>query len=418
MNYELSSVLDYLEREKGVNRESLIDAVETSLISASKKTLDFPQDVDIKINRETLEIKVICEKVVVKKVEDDRTQVSLEEAKENNPDVEIGDIVEIERGLDDFGRIAAQTAKQVIIQKIKEAERDTLFNEYNERVGDVVTGTVRRYDKGSVILDLGRVEGILPPKEKISTEDYSVGTRVRCCVIAVNKSIKGPEIIVSRTHNDLVQKLFEMEVSEMHEGTVELKTIAREPGYRTKVAVVSNDPRVDALGACVGMKGARVKNIVKELGGEKVDIIKWDEDINKFVANAFSPVNIRKITIRGDKITVEVDEDQLSLCIGKKGQNARLCSKLTGYKIDIETSQNNKKPNIESRIEEAKKSLMQLESVTEEIALALVNAGFPTVEGILQADASDLAEIEGIDADTASQIKEEAASAADETHEE
>ncbi len=408
MNYELSSVLDYLEREKGIEKENLIEAVEASLVSASKKSLDFPPAATIRINRQTFEIQVLCPKTVVARVKDDKTEIALAPARKINPDAKEGDVVEVERGLDDFGRIAAQTAKQVITQKIKEAERDTLFNEYNARIGDVVTGIVRRFEKGAVMLDLGRIEAILPVKERVPTEDYSVGSRIRVCVISVKKTIKGPEIVVSRSCTDLVKKLFEMEVSEIHEGTVQIRAIAREPGYRTKVAVYSNDPRVDALGACVGMKGARVKNIVKELGGEKVDIIKWSPDMHEFITNALAPVTPSKILIGEDKITVLVSEDQLALCIGKKGQNARLCSRLVDNRIDIEsaTPVDRKKRDMESLIAEAKQELKKIPGVTEEVSDLLVKAGFTTIEGIRDSEAADLAAIEGMDAALAQQIIE------------
>ena len=414
MNHELKSVLEYLEREKGVDRESLIEAVETSLVSASRKSFEFPDDVSITIDRETLDINVFVEKKVVAIVKDSKSEIGLEDARKHVPGARLGSSIKVNLGLGDFGRIAAQTAKQVIIQKIKDAERDTLYNEYIGRVGEVLTGVVRRYERGAVILDLGRVEAVLSAREKIPVEDYAVGTRLRVYLVSVKKSIKGPEIIVSRTHPDLVRKLFEMEVSEIHEGTVEIKAIAREPGYRTKVAVTSSDSRVDALGACVGMKGARVKNIVKELGGEKVDIIKWSDDIREFIANAFAPVAINQITVDQSSgiITVLVNEEQLSLCIGKKGQNARLCAKLTGWKIDIDTLEDRerRKRDIGTRIEAAKEDLKRIPGLTEELADCLIKGGFTTIEGIVEAEAEDIAETEGIDEEQARMILEGARS--------
>jgi len=337
MNSELLSVFEYIEREKGVSRETLIEAIQSSLMSASRKSFGHTGPAQIRIDPETADIRVFAEMQVVAGKGDEHETISLERARLIKEDAQVGDIIHEEITPKDFGRIAAQTAKQVIIQKLREAEKDNILAEYADQIGTIVVGTVRRHSRGTVILDLGRTEAILPPKEQIPGEKYPIGSRFSCLVLEANDTPHGPQIVLSRSHPDFVVRLFEIEVPEIASGTVEIKGIAREAGYRTKVAVHSNDPKIDCVGACVGMRGARVKNIVRELEGEKIDIVRYDKDIAIYVENALSPAKLNRIEIddEGKAIVIFVDENQLSLSIGRKGQNARLTSKLLHWKVDI-----------------------------------------------------------------------------------
>ncbi|MFZ5639988.1 MAG: transcription termination factor NusA [Bacillota bacterium] len=339
MNTEFIEALEELEREKGIAMDVLIEALEAALISAYKRNFGSLQNVRVHIDRETGDIKVFARKTVVEKVEDDRSEITLEDARARDARYELEDIVEIEVTPRDFGRIAAQTAKQVVVQRIREAERGIIFEEFSSREGDIVTGIVQRQDQKNVYIDLGKTEAILAPTEQIPGEDYRHGDRIKTYIVEVRKTTKGPQILVSRTHPGLLKRLFELEVPEIHDGTVELKSVAREAGARSKIAVYSKDENVDPVGACVGPKGMRVQTIVSELKGEKIDIVKWSQDPAKFVANALSPAKVVSVVIyEDDKIArVVVPDYQLSLAIGKEGQNARLAAKLTGWKIDIKS---------------------------------------------------------------------------------
>ena len=340
-NTELLSVLDYLEREKGIDKDILIQAVETSLLSAALKSnepIAKKKQLSVKIDRKTGAIRVLAELTVVKNTaEATPDEIRLTAAKKLNPNIKSGETIEVEVTTKDFGRIAAQTAKQTIIQKIREAERDLVFNEFKDRVGDITMGTVRRRERGNIIVDLGRTEAVLTSKEQCPEENYRIGDRIRTYVVSVKAGARGPEIVLSRTHVGLVKRLFELEVPEIAEGTVEIKGVVREAGYRTKIAVISSDPKVDPIGACVGMRGSRVKNIVRELENEKLDIIKWEPEIKNYVAHALNPAKLDNVFLNTEekKIKVVVQEDQLSMAIGKRGQNVRLASKLLGWQIDI-----------------------------------------------------------------------------------
>jgi len=341
LNTEFIEALEELEREKGIAMDVLIEALEAALISAYKRNFGSLQNVRVHIDRGTGEIKVYARKTVVEKekVEDDRSEISLDDARTRDSRYELEDIVEIEVTPRDFGRIAAQTAKQVVVQRIREAERGIIFEEFSSREGDIVNGIVQRQDQKNVYIDLGKTEAILAPTEQIPGEDYRHGDRIKTYIVEVRKTTKGPQIMVSRTHPGLLKRLFELEVPEIHDGTVELKSVAREAGARSKIAVYSKDENVDPVGACVGPKGMRVQTIVSELKGEKIDIVKWSQDPAKFVANALSPAKVVSVVIyEDDKIArVVVPDYQLSLAIGKEGQNARLAAKLTGWKIDIKS---------------------------------------------------------------------------------
>jgi len=336
---EFIEALHELEKGRGISAEVLFEAIEAALISAYKKNFGSLQNVRVLIDRLTGEFKVYARKTVVDIVEDARTQVSLVEARNLDPNYQLEDIVEYEVTPRDFGRIAAQTAKQVVVQRIREAERGMIYDEFVNREGDIVTGVVQRYEQKNVIVDLGKVEAVLPAQEQIPGEGYQSFDRIKTYVVEVKKTTKGPQIMLSRTHPGLIKRLFELEVPEIHDGIVEIKGVSREAGARSKIAVYSRDPNVDPVGACVGPKGARVQTIVTELKGEKIDIVNFSVDPHEFVANALSPAKVLQVYPKlNEKVAVVVVPDyQLSLAIGKEGQNARLAAKLTGWKIDIKS---------------------------------------------------------------------------------
>ncbi|MDQ7844085.1 MAG: transcription termination factor NusA [Armatimonadota bacterium] len=341
MNLELKRALDEIHEQKGISKAVLIEALESALLTAYKK--NYPgasaQSVRIEVDEATGEIRAYQIRTVVEKVEDEATQIALEEVREWDPTAQVGEMVEIEVTPRDFGRIAAQTAKQVWVQKIREAERDIVYKEFRDREGDIVTGQVQRIERKNVYLDLGRIEAVLPPTEQIPRESYRQGERIKAYVVEVRQGTRGPQIVVSRTHPGLLKRLFELEVPEIYEGIVEIKAIAREAGARSKFAVASRDKNVDAVGACVGPKGTRVQAIVDELKGEKIDIVSWNPDQALFVAAALSPAKVTRVEIDEETKTarVIVPDNQLSLAIGREGQNARLAAKLTGWRIDIKS---------------------------------------------------------------------------------
>ncbi|WP_408954506.1 transcription termination factor NusA [Natroniella sp. ANB-PHB2] len=339
MNVELIQALNDIEKEKGIPKAMLLDAIKAALKSAYKRDFGTAGSVEIDIEEDTGEVSVYSTKEVVEEVTNQDEEISLIEAQQKNPNYEIGDQVEIEVTPGNFGRIAAQTAKQVVIQRIREAERDIIYEEFSNREGDIVTGIVQRHHKNNVIIDLGRAEAILIPPEQIPIEEYEQGDRIKVYIVEVSETTKGPNILVSRTHPGLLERLFELEVPEIHDGVVEIKAVAREAGSRSKIAVHSNDEDVDAVGSCVGPNGSRVRIIVDQLNGEKVDIVQWNEDVAKFVSNALSPAEVIDVDV--DELEsvakVVVPDYQLSLAIGKEGQNARLAAKLTGWKIDIKS---------------------------------------------------------------------------------
>ncbi len=339
MNTEFLEALYDLEKEKGISVDVLIEAIEAALLSAYKRNFGSAQNARVVIDRETGDCKVFSQRVVTDEVKDERFEISLEEAQAINPNYSLGDVVENEVTPKNFGRIAAQTAKQVVVQRIREAERDVIYEEYANREGDIVNGVIQRVEHRTVYIELGKTEAVLAQSEQMENEEYYPGQRLKTYIVEVRKTTKGPQIMVSRTHPGLLKRLLEIEVPELQEGIVELKAIAREAGSRSKIAVYSRDENVDPVGACVGPKGMRVQNIVNELNGEKIDIVKWDEEPSKFVANSLSPSKVLAVEIwEEEKIArVIVPDYQLSLAIGKEGQNARLAAKLTGWKIDIKS---------------------------------------------------------------------------------
>ncbi len=339
MNQDFINALHEIEKEKGISIDTIYEALESALISSYKKNFGASQNVIVEINKETGQTKVYAIKDVVEHVEDEYLEISLEKAKEISKAYEVGDVLRLEITPKDFGRIAAQTAKQVVIQRIKDAERDAIYGEFINRENEIITGTIQRISKNNVFIDLGKTEGVLPPTEQIDHEIYEQSDRLKLLVLEVKKTTKGPQIILSRSHPNLVKRLFELEVPEINSGIVEIYSISREAGSRTKIAVYSKDPDVDPLGACVGFQGSRVKTIVDALNGEKIDIVIWTKEIEEFIANSLSPSQVIKVEIneKEKSALVVVPDYQLSLAIGKEGQNARLAAKLTNWKIDIKS---------------------------------------------------------------------------------
>ncbi len=410
MNSDLIAMLEYLEREKSIKREVLVEAISDALLAASKKSFTAgTRELRIEIDPQSGVIRALAKLIAAEKVTNPHDEVTMSKARAVKPDVQPGDEVEIEVTPKDFGRIAAQAARQAINQRIRQIEREMIYEEFKDRAGEIVNGTVRRFEKSDVIIDLGKFEGIMPSRERVVTEDYNIGDRLRAYVVAVENGARGPEIILSRSHPNFVRRLFELEVSEIADRTVELKVIAREAGYRTKVAVHSADAKVDPVGACVGMRGARVKNIVRELNNEKVDIIRWDADPVKFASAALKPANISSITADEATKTVRVlvKKDDLSLAIGRRGQNARLTAKLTGWEVDIQEDKTAEQV-MESRKAEAAHSMAGLLGITEEQAQLLAQGGMNSVEVVLLAGADDIAGLLECDLETGQKILEAA----------
>ena len=339
-NKELVLAIDELEKEKGIKKDYLMESIESALVTAYKRNFNSEENVKVIMDKETGASHLYSVKEIVENVEDSTLQISLAEAKKINKTLEIGDTVDIELVPKNFGRIAAQTAKQVIIQKLREAEREVIFSEYNERKGEIVSGIVQKSDKGVVVMDLGRIEGVMPAKEQIPTETYKVNDKIKGCIVDVEKGQKGaPKVVISRASADFVRKLFEFEIPEIYEGVIEIKSISRDPGYRSKLAVYSPNENIDPVGSCVGQKGVRIQNIINELNGEKIDVIEWNEDPSIFISAALLPAQVMAVDIKEEEkfAQVIVPDDQLSLAIGKSGQNARLAAKLTNWKIDIKS---------------------------------------------------------------------------------
>ena len=339
MNKELLSAIEYLSKEKGVTADVICDSLEAVLITAYKKEYDGNPNATVRLDRLTGDYSIVSPKTVVAEVADEENEISLKDARAIDKGYEEGDEILVDVTPKNFGRIAAQAAKQVMIQRLREAERNIVYDEFYGRTDDIITGIIQRIEQKNVYIDLGKAEAVLPYSEQIPTEEYTVGQRIKCYVVEVRNSPKGAQIQLSRTHPGLLKRLFELEVPEIYDGVVELHSVAREPGKRSKIAVYSRDPNVDCVGACVGPKGARVQNIVMELQNEKIDIVKWDEDPAVYIANALSPAQVVSVTIDEDakSSVVVVPDYQLSLAIGKAGQNARLAAKLTNWKIDIKS---------------------------------------------------------------------------------
>ena len=390
---DIKRVVEQISREKGINVEVLIKALEEALRSAAKKKFGNKVDIEAQYYEETGEIEVFQFKEVVETLTEPETQITLEEGRELDPDCQIGDSLGTKMDASTFGRIAAQSAKQVIIQKMKDAERDVVYSSFIDRKGDIVNGIVQRVDRGDIIVNLGHTEGVLPNREQVPRESYRRGDRIRALILDVLHESRGPQILLSRTHPDFLIHLFKTEVPEISEGIVEIKGAAREPGIRAKFAVSSNDSDIDPVGACVGMKGSRVQNVVQELRGEKIDIIPWHVDAAKFVCNALAPAEISRVIIDEDNRSMEVivPDEYLSVAIGKRGQNVRLASKLTGWHLDV---------NSESSYSETMKSgydsLVALPGVGISMADALFEKGLYSAEELIKVSVDELTQIRGI----------------------
>ena len=373
---EFLTALELVAKEKNINKEIIFEAIEASLVSACKKHFGTSQNIKVDMNRETGEVKCFTQKTIVETVEDPQLEISLEMARIANPNYAVGDIVDIEVTPKNFGRISAQTAKQVVVQKFREAEREILFNQYITKEREVVTAIVQRKERRNVIVQMGKIDAVLAANEQIPGEQYNFMDRVKVYVLEVKQTTKGPQIFVSRTHPELVKRLFEQEVPEVHDGTVEIKSIAREAGSRTKIAVYSKNENVDALGACVGQNGYRVNVIVNELGGEKIDVINWSEDPREFIAAALSPSKVLEVKLNEaeQSAKIVVPDHQLSLAIGKEGQNARLSAKLTGWRIDIKSETQARETNFLADEEPAAEEAEAAEATEELDALEAIDA--------------------------------------------
>lgn len=390
MSIDLNSILSQIGRDKGIDKTILIEAVESAMLSAAKRHYGHNLNLETKFNEDSGEIEILQFKVVVDVVTDPGTQISLEEAKQvYGPDSIVGDEFGIKLPAGELGRIPAQTAKQVIVQKVRDAERSVIFDEYKNSKGQLVNGIVQRYDKGNLIVNLGRTEAVLPKREQIIKERYRQGDRIRCMILDIDPTTRGPQIILTRSHPDFLRRLFENEVPEINEGVIEIKGVAREPGERAKIAVYSTDSSLDPVGACVGIKGSRVQAVVQELRGERIDIIPWTMDEPSFVARTLSPAEVVRVILDEDQHTIEVivNDDQLSLAIGRRGQNVKLACKLTGWRIDVRSVS-----VAEESAKRARKSLEAIPGFDFTVAERLYQAGYRSAREVANAQADELAE--------------------------
>jgi N utilization substance protein A len=405
-------MIDQISREKGIDPQIVIHAIEDAIVAVSRKSFKSNEELRGRINPETGDVDVFAIRKVVEEVTNPAREISLDEARQTKPDARMDEEIEFIRPAAGRGRIAAQMAKQVILQKVREAERESVFSEYHKHVGEIVNCVVKRYENGDIIVELGKTEGKLSRRDQSRLENFAVGDRIRVVILKVEKSAKGPQVIVSRTDPALVQHLFQTEVPEIYDGTVQIRSIAREAGERTKIAVTSREKDVDPVGACVGMKGTRVQSIIRELRGEKIDIIQWNDDTVSFATNAISPAKVSRVSIieQAEKIMEMVVEDsQLSLAIGKKGQNVRLASKLIGWRIDIK-SEEEKRAEIESQIDRMREiiptPLADLAGLTPGLMQKLTEAGIGTVEELANLSPEDLEKIPGIGGKTVERISD------------
>jgi transcription termination/antitermination protein NusA len=403
MMSDLAKTLDQVSREKGVERGTLIKTLEEAVRAAARKKLGPNYDLEINFNDELGEIEIFEFKEVVETIDNDHLQISLEEAKAVDPEATVGDSLGVKMGTDELGRVAAQSAKQIIMQRLREAERNNVFDDFKDRRGEIVNGIVQRIDKGSLIVNLGRTEAELPQKEQIPKESYKQGDRIRAYILDVKQYSRGPQIILSRTHPNFLAMLFENEVPEISEGIINIVQVAREPGSRAKIAVYSKDSDVDPVGACVGMKGARVQAVVQELKGEKIDIVPWDPDPAKFICNALSPAEIIRVIVdeAEQSMNVVVPDDQLSLAIGRKGQNVRLASKISGWSLDVTSESEYNK-----RLKDSYASLLSIEGVGEATAMSLYNEGYRSVDDLAGTSVAEITQIKGINEEKAAMIIE------------
>ena len=403
---ELLQIADAVAREKSIDKKIVIDAMADAIQKAARQRYGQETNIRADINANTGEMKLQRLMEVVEQVEEFGRQISLKDARTRNPDAQVGDFIAEQLPPMEFGRIAAQSAKQVIVQKVREAERDRQYDEYRDRVGEIVNGSVKRVEYGNVIVDLGRGEAIIRRDELIPRENFKYGDRVRAYVYDVRREQRGPQIFLSRTHPQFMAKLFTMEVPEIYDGIIEIKSVARDPGSRAKIAVISRDSSIDPVGACVGMRGSRVQAVVGELQGEKIDIIPWSHDAAAFIVNALQPAEVAKVVLDEDaeRIEVVVPDDQLSLAIGRRGQNVRLASQLTGWDIDILTEQEESERRQKEFVDRST-LFMDALNVDEMVGQVLASEGFTSVEEVAYVDADEISSIDGFDEDTASEIQ-------------
>jgi len=404
---ELKRLIEQMGKDKGIEKEVIIEALESAILTAARKKLGAKVELESRYNEEAGELEVFQFKTVVEKVVDPETQISLEQAKgELDEEAEPGDSLGMKIDAASFGRIAVQTAKQIIIQKVKDAERDKIYDEYKDKKSQVASGFVQRFEGGSIIVNLGRAEAVIPPSEQIHRETYKRGDRIRAYIVDVKKISKGPQIVLSRTHPGFLRALFEVEVPEISEGFIEIVNVAREPGNRSKISVRTLDKDIDPVGACVGMRGSRVQSVVQELKGEKIDIVPFSEDSVKYICSALSPAKVSKVFMYEDERSMEVivPDDQLSLAIGKSGQNVRLAVRLTGWKIDVKNES-----MLQKQAEEGPKVLMKIPDLDEASAELLFKEGYKSVSALSSADPEALKAIPGMDAEKAQGIIERAA---------
>ena len=392
MNTEFLAVLEQLERDKGISKETLFSVVESSILAATLKSQGPARDLQVRIDRKTGDIKAFAKLTVVSHVTAPFEQISLVEARKRLPGCLLGQTYEIEVTPKDMGRIAAQAVKQGIMQALRGEEKRMIYDEFKNRSGDIVTGVVRRFVKSDVIIDLGKFEAIMPQSERVPTEEYQVGDRIRALVLSVEMTVRGPQIVLSRSHENFVRRLFELECNELTNGTIEIKAMAREPGYRTKIAVNSKREKVDPVGACVGIRGSRVKNIVRELNNERVDIFKWSDNIRDLVVEAMKPAKLKSLDFdeANKRVTATVDDENLALAIGKRGQNARLTQRLTGWEVDVKRDETQREQFAE-KVQRAAMDLAKGLQVDLEIAKAAVVAGFPNLDSLQEVDIEDIA---------------------------
>lgn len=404
---DLKRIIDQISRDKGIDRQLLVEALEEAVLSAAKKRYGARRDIEVKFNEDFGEVELFQFRKVVEQVEDEQTEVSLDEALRLDPEVELGDELGSKmENVSDLGRIAAQSAKQVIIQKMKDAEKDVIFEMYRDRKGEIVNGIVQRFERGNIIINLGRTDAVLPKKEQMPRRSYRQGDRMRAYLMDVRQDVRDQQLILSRSCKEFLIKLFEMEVPEISEGIVKIISACREPGSRAKIAVASSEPDVDPVGACVGMKGSRVQNVVQELQGEKIDIVPWNPDPAKYVSNALAPAQVSMVVVDEDKKTllVVVPDDQLSLAIGRQGQNVRLASLLLGWRIDVKSEQRYAKMQ-----EVGFQSLVKVKGLGEKTAESLYDGGINSSQELAKAEAEDIAGLLGCSKEDAQALKEAAA---------
>lgn len=402
---ELEKLVDTITKEKNIPRDVVVEILESAMEAAARRKYGMVMDIEAQYNEELGEVELFKFMTVVEEVEDEDLEITLEEARDLDPECQVGDSLGIKMQIDDLGRIAAQTAKQVIIQKIRDAERELVFNEFKDRKGELITGIVRRFEKGNIVVDLNRAEAVLARREQVPTETYRPGDRIQAYVVDITRATRQPQVVLSRTHPGLIMKLFEMEVPEIYEGIVRIEACAREPGHRAKIAVSSVDPDVDPVGACVGLKGSRVQAVVGELRGEAIDIIPWHPDPARFIVYAIAPAQVSRVYIDEANHTMEliVPDDNLAKAIGRRGQNVRLAAQLTGWRIDIYSESKHR-----SMLDDARHELSRVRGLNDEAVDTLLGNGFQSAQELADSDAEEVASILAIDTDAARAIVEAA----------